>query len=118
MFLAGRWHRLEAKSGTWSEGDPIRALDVAILQNNLLAPQLGITDPRTDNRIDFVGGIHGLEELEKRVNAGWMVAFVLFPATLDQLFTVADAGLVMPPKSTWFEPKLRCGLLVRSLDTG
>ena len=94
----------------------MRRLDVAILQENLLAPVLGIDDPRTDKRIDFVGGIRGLGELEKRVNAGWAVAFALHPTSLDQLMAVADSGQVMPPKSTWFEPKLRSGLLVRTLD--
>jgi uncharacterized protein (DUF1015 family) len=116
-FLGGRWHRLEAKPGTFPGNDPVRSLDVAILQENLLAPVLGIADPRTDKRIDFVGGIRGLGELERRVNEGWAAAFVLFPTSLDQLMSVADAGLVMPPKSTWFEPKLRSGLLVRTLDT-
>ena len=117
MYLGGSWHTLEAKPGTYPEGDPVRSLDVAILQENLLAPILGIADPRTDKRIDFVGGIRGLGELEKRVKQGWAVAFALFPTSLDQLMSVADAGLVMPPKSTWFEPKLRSGLLVRTLDT-
>jgi uncharacterized protein (DUF1015 family) len=99
------------------ESDPVNRLDVAILQNNLLAPILGIGDPRSDERIDFVGGIRGLRELEKRVGSGdWAVAFALHPTSIDQLFDVADAGLVMPPKSTWFEPKLRSGLIVRPLD--
>jgi len=117
MFLGGSWYRLEAKPGTWPASDPVRSLDVAILQDNLLAPVLGIADPRTDKRIDFVGGIRGLGELERRVAEGWAVAFALHPTSLDQLMSVADAGLVMPPKSTWFEPKLRSGLLVRTLDT-
>jgi uncharacterized protein (DUF1015 family) len=117
MFLGGKWHRLEAKPGTFAADDPVRSLDVAILQENLLAPVLGIADPRTDKRIDFVGGIRGLGELERRVKEGWTAAFALFPTSLDQLMSVADAGLVMPPKSTWFEPKLRSGLLVRTLDT-
>jgi uncharacterized protein (DUF1015 family) len=117
MFLEGKWHRLEAKPGTFPANDPVRSLDVAILQENLLAPVLSIADPRTDKRIDFVGGIRGLGELERRVKEGWAAAFVLFPTSLDQLMSVADAGLVMPPKSTWFEPKLRSGLLVRTLDT-
>ncbi len=117
MFLGGRWYRLEAKPGTFPAGDPVRSLDAAILQENLLAPVLGIADPRTDTRVDFVGGIRGLGELEKRVAGGWAAAFALFPVSLDQLMAVADAGLVMPPKSTWFEPKLRSGLLVRTLDT-
>lgn len=117
MFLAGRWYRLVARPGTFPADDPVRSLDAAILQENLLAPELGIADPRTDKRIDFVGGIRGLEELEKRVREGWAVAFALHPVTLEQLMAVADAGQVMPPKSTWFEPKLRSGLLVRTLDT-
>ena len=93
--------------------DPIKRLDVSILQDNLLAPLLGIHDPRTDKRIDFVGGIRGMDELERRVKEGYAVAFALYPTSLDQLIDVADAGQVMPPKSTWFEPKLRSGLLVR-----
>jgi uncharacterized protein (DUF1015 family) len=116
MFLEGRWYRLVANPGTWPAGDPVRSLDVSILQENVLAPLLGIRDPRTDKRIDFVGGIRGLSELEKRVKGGWAVAFALYPTSLDQLMAVADAGVVMPPKSTWFEPKLRSGLLVRTLD--
>ncbi len=117
MYLGGRWYRLIARPGTYPEGDPVRSLDASILQDNLLAPELGIADPRTDKRIDFVGGIRGLGELEKRVHEGWAVAFALHPVTLEQLMAVADAGQVMPPKSTWFEPKLRSGLLVRTLDT-
>ena len=116
MFLEERWYRLVARDGTWPAQDPVRSLDVSILQENLLAPLLGIRDPRTDKRIDFVGGIRGLGELEKRVKGGWAVAFALYPTSLEQLMSVADAGLVMPPKSTWFEPKLRSGLLVRTLD--
>jgi len=117
MFLGGQWYRLGAKAGSFPASDPVQALDAAILQENLLAPVLGIADPRTDKRVDFIGGIRGLGELEKRVNQGWAVAFSLHPVSLDQLMAVADAGLVMPPKSTWFEPKLRSGLLVRTLDT-
>jgi uncharacterized protein (DUF1015 family) len=116
MFLEGAWHRLEARPGTYAADDPVRSLDVAILQENLLAPVLGIADPRTDKCVDFVGGIRGLGELEKHVREGWAAAFALYPTSLDQLMSVADAGLVMPPKSTWFEPKLRSGLLVRTLD--
>ncbi len=117
MYLGGRWYRLEAKPGSYPEDDPVRSLDVAILQENLLSPILGIADPRTDKRIDFVGGIRGLGELEKRVDGGWAVAFAMHPTSLNQLMAVADSGQVMPPKSTWFEPKLRSGLLVRTLDT-
>ncbi len=117
MYLAGQWYRLVAKPGTYPADDPVESLDVAILQNNLLAPVLGIGDPRSDENIDFVGGIRGLEELERRVDSGdWTVAFALHPTAIEQLFAVADAGTVMPPKSTWFEPKLRSGLIVRPLD--
>ncbi len=117
MYLDGSWYRLGARPGTWPEDDPVRSLDVAILQDNLLAPVLGIGDPRSDERIDFVGGIRGLGELESRVDSGaWAVAFALYPTSIEQLFAVADAGKVMPPKSTWFEPKLRSGLIVRPLD--
>lgn len=116
MFLAGTWHRLVARPGSFPAADPIRGLDVSILQDNLLAPLLGIADPRSDKRIDFVGGIRGLSELEKRCNEGWAVAFALHPTSLDELMRVADAGVVMPPKSTWFEPKLRSGLIVNVLD--
>jgi uncharacterized protein (DUF1015 family) len=114
MFLDGRWYALKAKPGSYPATDPVRGLDVSILQENVLAPILGIQDPRTDNRIDFIGGIRGMDELEKRVNGGWKVAFAMFPTSLDQLMAVADAGQIMPPKSTWFEPKLRSGLLVRT----
>ncbi|MGA2082267.1 MAG: DUF1015 family protein [Holophaga sp.] len=113
MYLEGQWYSLKAKPGTYPAHDPVRGLDVSILQENVLAPILGIQDPRTDNRVDFIGGIRGMDELEKRVKAGWKVAFSMFPTSLDQLMSVADAGQIMPPKSTWFEPKLRSGLLVR-----
>ena len=116
MYLGGRWFRLTAKEGSFPADDPVSSLDVAILQDNLLAPVLGIGDPRSDERIDFVGGIRGLGELERKVDSGeWAVAFALHPTSIEQLFSVADAGLVMPPKSTWFEPKLRSGLIVRPL---
>lgn len=114
MYLDGLWYQLRAKDSTIQHDDPVNSLDIAILQNNLLTPVLGIGDPRSDERIDFVGGIRGLKELEKRVDSGeWAVAFALYPTSIRQLFAVADAGLVMPPKSTWFEPKLRSGLIVR-----
>jgi uncharacterized protein (DUF1015 family) len=116
MHLGGRWYRLAAREGSFPADDPVRSLDVAILQENLLAPVLGIENPRTDPRIDFVGGIRGLGELERRCSEGWAVAFAMYPTTLDELFAVADSGEVMPPKSTWFEPKLRSGLLVRMMD--
>ena len=116
MYLDGGWRLLSARTGTFDEKDPIGSLDVSILQENLLAPILGISDPRTDKRIDFVGGIRGMKELERRVSEGCAAAFSLFPTTLDQLLNVADAEKVMPPKSTWFEPKLRSGLFVRLLE--
>jgi uncharacterized protein (DUF1015 family) len=111
MYLNKQWYRLTANENSYTE-DPIGVLDISILQNNLLDPVLGIKDQRTDKRIDFIGGIRGLQELEKRVNSGEMaVAFSLHPVTIQQLFDIADSGNVMPPKSTWFEPKLRDGLL-------
>ena len=111
MYLGDEWYILTARKGTYSK-DPIGVLDVTILQKNVLDKILDIEDPRTDTRVDFVGGIRGLEELEKRVNSGEMAAaFSLYPVTLEQLFAIADSGKVMPPKSTWFEPKLRDGLL-------
>jgi uncharacterized protein (DUF1015 family) len=117
MFLDGRWHDLKPRPGTFDPDDPILSLDVSILQENILAPVLGITDPRTDKRIDFVGGIRGIAELEKKVLAGgFRVAFSLFPTTIDQLFDAADGGKTMPPKSTWFEPKLKDGLVVHMID--
>ncbi len=112
LYLQGRWHRMIAKEGTYTE-DPIGILDVSILQQNVLSEILGIHDPRTDKRVDFVGGIRGLKELEKRVDSGDMAAaFACYPVTIQQLFDIADSGNVMPPKSTWFEPKLRDGLVV------
>lgn len=115
MYLNNQWFILTARKGTWTE-DPIGVLDVTILSNNILDKLLGIKDQRTDKRIDFVGGIRGLKELEKRVDSGEMkVAFSLHPVTLEQLFDISDSGNVMPPKSTWFEPKLRDGLLTHLL---
>jgi len=117
LFLDGRWHILEARPGSYDAADPIASLDVSILQANLLAPVLGIADPRTDKRIDFVGGIRGPAELERKVLSGqFKAAFSFFPTTVDQLFAVADSGKVMPPKSTWFEPKLKDGLVVHMID--
>lgn len=111
MYMEGQWYILTSRQGTWTE-DPIGVLDVTILSNNILDKIFDIKDQRTDKRIDFVGGIRGLQELETRVNSGEMkVAFSLYPVTLAQLFAIADSGNVMPPKSTWFEPKLRDGLL-------
>jgi len=116
MYLSGKWYKLVAKAGSYSQ-DPIGILDVSILQNQVLDKLLGITDPRTDKRIDFVGGIRGLSELEKRVDrADMRVAFSLFPVSIQQLFDIADSGEVMPPKSTWFEPKLRDGLLTHLIS--
>lgn len=111
MYLEKKWYKLTAKKGTYTD-DPIGVLDISILQNNILSTLLNIHDQRTDKNIDFVGGIRGLGELEKRVNSGEMVvAFSLYPVSIEQLFDIADSGNVMPPKSTWFEPKLRDGLL-------
>ena len=115
MYLDGKWYVLKAKEGTFKEEDPVERLDVSILQKNLLAPVLGIEDPRTDKRIDFIGGIRGLEELERRVKEGMKVAFSMYPTTIEELMDIADAGQVMPPKSTWFEPKLRSGLFIHKL---
>ena len=115
MYMDGKWYKLTAKAGTYNEEDPVDRLDVSIMQNNLLDPVLGIKDPRTDKRIDFVGGIRGLGELERRVNAGMKVAFSMCPTTIKDLMSIADAGKVMPPKSTWFEPKLRSGLFIHEL---
>jgi len=116
MYLDKQWYILTARKDTFSN-DPIGVLDVTILSNNVLDKLLGIKDQRTDKRIDFVGGIRGLQELEKRVNSGEMrLAFSLYPVTIQQLFNIADSGNVMPPKSTWFEPKLRDGLLTHTLS--
>ena len=115
--LCQTWFKLTAKPGTYPEDDIVGSLDVSILQNNLLTPILGIGDPRTDKRIDFVGGIRGLEELEKRVRSGnEVLAFSMFPTSIEQLINIADAGEIMPPKSTWFEPKLRSGLFIHLLS--
>ena len=113
MYLGGKWHEVAPKPGTYPADDPVKSIGASILQDNLLGPILGIDNPRTNNRIKFIGGIRGTGELEKLVNSGkFKVAFSMFPVTLDQLFSVADSGNVMPPKSTWFEPKLRSGLIV------
>jgi uncharacterized protein (DUF1015 family) len=116
MYLEGNWYKLTAKEGTYDDRDPIKALDVTILTEQVLLPLLDIKDLRTSNRIDFVGGIRGLGELKKRVDSGEMkVAFALFPVSMKQLMDIADNDLIMPPKVTWFEPKLRSGLVVHSL---
>ncbi|MGB5603725.1 MAG: DUF1015 family protein, partial [Gammaproteobacteria bacterium] len=116
MYLEGQWYRLQISMGLIPD-DPVQSLDVSLLADYLIEPILGISDPRTDARIDFVGGIRGLEELERRVDSGEMaVAFSLFPTSMDALMAVADANEVMPPKSTWFEPKLADGLVSHLLD--
>jgi uncharacterized protein (DUF1015 family) len=116
MYLGGKWYGLQPRTGSYPAADPVRSLDASILQENLLDPLLGIDDPRTSERIKFVGGIRGTEELEKLVDSGaYSVAFSLFPTSIDQLIDVAESGNVMPPKSTWFEPKLRSGMVVHLL---
>ena len=115
MYLDGRWYRLDARDAP--SDDPVAALDVSRLHDGLIEPLLGIGDPRTDPRVDFVGGTRGLQVLEARVERGAAaVAFALFPTRMDQLMAVADAGRLMPPKSTWFDPKLADGLLAHVLD--
>ncbi|WP_422487021.1 DUF1015 domain-containing protein [Gudongella sp. DL1XJH-153] len=116
MFLDDKWYVLKAKEGSFDKDSPVDRLDVSILQKNVLTPLLGIMDPRVDERIDFVGGIRGLAELEERVLNGMRVAFSMYPTSIEDLMAIADAGEVMPPKSTWFEPKLRSGLFVHTLD--
>lgn len=111
MYLDGSWYKLNCKESILSS-HPVDGLDVAILQNNVLAPVLGIDDPKTDKRIDFVGGIRGIGELVKRCNEDCVLAFAMYPTSITELFDVADAGLLMPPKSTWFEPKLRSGIFI------
>ena len=116
MYMEGQWYKLSSKPGTYNDNDPIEQLDVTILSENVLEPLLNIVDLRTDTRIGFVGGIRGLEELEKRVDSGEMkVAFSMFPVSMKQLMDISDNGLIMPPKVTWFEPKLRSGLFVHDL---
>lgn len=117
MYLDGKWYSLTAKEGTYDDNDPIGVLDVTILTNEILAPFLDIKDLRLSKRIDFVGGIRGLGELKRRVDNGEMeVAFALYPVSMQQLINIADSGNIMPPKTTWFEPKLRSGLVIHSLD--
>mgnify|MGYP002516201567 CR=1 FL=1 len=115
MLLEDTWYLLEVKP-EYQSNDPVEGLDVAVLQNHVLAPILGIQDPKTDQRIDFVGGIRGMEELERRVKTDSKVAFAMYPTSIHELFCVADANMLMPPKSTWFEPKLRSGLFIHNLD--
>lgn len=117
MYIEGKWYLLRAKKGSFDEKNVVESLDVSILQNDLLDPVLGIKDPRKDERINFVGGIRGYKELERLVDKGeYKLAFSLFPTTIDQLFDVADSGRNMPPKSTWFEPKLKSGLVTHLLE--
>ncbi|HLN56507.1 MAG TPA: DUF1015 family protein [Bacteroidales bacterium] len=117
MYLEGRWYSLTAREGTFNDTDPIGVLDVTILTNQILSPILDIQDLRRSKRIDFIGGIRGLGELKKRVDSGEMkVAFALYPVSMNQLITIADSGNIMPPKSTWFEPKLRSGLVIHLLE--
>ena len=113
-FLGGRWYCLRVKP-EFQSSDPVKGLDVSILQDQLLGPVLGVGDPRTDKRIDFIGGIRGLKELERRVSEDMEAAFSMYPTSIEELLAVADAGLLMPPKSTWFEPKLRSGLFIHRL---
>ena len=116
MYIDSMWYKLTAKKGTYDDSDPVGRLDVSILQKNCITPVFGISDPRTDKRIDFVGGIRGLEELERRCALDMKIAFSMYPTTLDDLMDIADAGLIMPPKSTWFEPKLLSGLFIHELS--
>lgn len=114
MYLHGLWYGLTVRP-EYIQNDPVEGLDVAYLQRELLAPVLGIEDPRTDHRIDFVGGIRGIEELKRRADSDMEVAFAMYPTSIQELFEVADAGMLMPPKSTWFEPKLRSGLFIHEI---
>lgn len=117
LYLGGIWYSLTAKPGTYDDKDPIGVLDVTVSSDLILRDILGITDLRSDKRIDFVGGIRGLGELKRRVDSGEMtVALALYPVTMDQLMTIADTGNIMPPKTTWFEPKLRSGLVIHKLS--
>lgn len=116
MFLDSKWYELVAREHITKTEDPVESLDVAMLQTYLLQPILGIGDPRIDKRIDFIGGIRGLEELERRVNEDMKVAFSMYPTSIEELFHVSDAGKLMPPKSTWFEPKVRSGLFIHQIE--
>ena len=117
MYIRGNWYAMEAAKNTYNDSDPIDCLDVSVLSKTILDPLLNIKDLRKSDRIDFIGGIRGLSELQKRVDSGEMaVAFALFPVTMDQLFRIADTGNIMPPKTTWFEPKLRSGLVIHNLE--
>lgn len=116
MYMNNTWYELEAKDGTFNEEDPMERLDVSILQNNLLSPILGIDDPTKSDRIEFIGGIRGINELEKRANKDMKVSFSMFATTTDDIMSIADGGMIMPPKSTWFEPKPRSGLFIHKLS--
>ncbi len=116
MYIDKEWYKLTAKNGIFDENDPVDRLDVSILQKNVISPVFGIDDPRTDKRIDFVGGIRGLKELERRCEIDMKIAFSMYPTTLDDLMDIADAQKIMPPKSTWFEPKLLSGLFIHKLS--
>ena len=116
MYIGKEWYKLTAKNGIFDENDPVDRLDVSILQKNVISPVFGIDDPRTDKRIDFVGGIRGLGELERRCSIDMQIAFSMYPTTLDDLMDIADAQKIMPPKSTWFEPKLLSGLFIHKLS--
>jgi len=117
MYLGGLWYSLSANQNTYDDQDPIRSLDVTVLSESILSPILDIGDLRKSKRIDFVGGIRGLGELKRRVDSGEMAAaFALYPVSMKQLMDIADSGNIMPPKTTWFEPKLRSGLVIHSLD--
>ena len=115
MYLEGQWYRLAARPELFEGKDAVGRLDVSVLQDYLLGPVLGIGDPRTDARIDFVGGIRGLKELERRADGDMKVSFSMYPTSITELFDVADQKLLMPPKSTWFEPKLRSGLFIHEI---
>ena len=115
MYLDKKWYMLSAKEALFKDKDAVASLDVSILQDYLLSPVLGIKDPRTDSRIDFIGGIRGLEALKKRADTDMEISFAMYPVSISELFAVADAGLLMPPKSTWFEPKLRSGLFIHRI---
>ncbi len=116
MLIENDWYKLTSKEQIIDESDPVKRLDVSILQDNLLSPILGIDDPKTNDRIDFIGGIRGLGELEKRCKNDMKLAFAMYPTSIDDLMSIADANLIMPPKSTWFEPKLLSGIFIHSLD--
>jgi uncharacterized protein (DUF1015 family) len=115
VYLGGRWYTARVRPGTYDAADPVASLDCSICQDQILGPVFGVQDPRRDKHVDFVGGIRGIPELERRVDSGEMtVALHLYPTQIGELFAVSDAGLLMPPKSTWFEPKLRSGLFVHA----